>query len=122
MSVSSLPSAYTDNALSSAWSQAAAWQAGHASVSTSSVDVQLGKFGLTYSRHDVSYSAPVPQTSSATHFQHELEVQRLAQHVRPFCPAGQYTQNSGLQRRGHQAYAHQAMQIRTIAPMINVHV
>ncbi|GAB1410457.1 hypothetical protein MASR1M90_16110 [Desulfovibrionales bacterium] len=124
MAISSLPSAYTENALrtDASWSLTALHQMAHASVSTSSVDVRLGKFGLSYSRQDISYTDPAPQASTPPHFQHELELHRLTQHVSPFRPAGSYTQAPSLQRRGHLAYTHQAMQIRTITPMISVRV
>ena len=120
MSVNSLPSSYTTEALGvgSSWDQAATQQMIQASVSTRKIGVNLGSFGLEYSSQEVTVEPRVATVSSS--FDQELELFRLSQHITPFTPAGAYTQNALIQRQGFSAYAQQANMARQVSPMLSV--
>ncbi|PKN42571.1 MAG: hypothetical protein CVU60_06170 [Deltaproteobacteria bacterium HGW-Deltaproteobacteria-18] len=91
-----------------------------ARVSTRTVAVQLGKLGVSLSTQNISLDEPAPKILKD--FAQELELQYLTQHVSPYRPAGNYSQNANLQRLGAGAYSQQAFQTRTINPMISVTV
>jgi hypothetical protein len=90
----------------------------NALVSTRTVGVQIGKLGVSLRTQDISFT---PETAPAfdADFAQELELQRLTFYVDPFRPAGAFSQNANLQRLGASAYARQALQTRSVNPMIS---
>lgn len=91
-----------------------------AKVSTRTVAMQLGKLGVSLSTQNISLDEPAPKILKD--FAQELELQYLTQHVSPYRPAGDYSQNANLQRLRAGAYSQQAFQTRTVNSMISVTV
>jgi hypothetical protein len=121
MTVSPLNS-YSSQSLGSDanWNGGAAKEMLFAKVSTRTVALQLGKLGVSLSTQNISLDEPAPKILKD--FAQELELQYLTQHVSPYRPAGDYSQNMNLQRLRAGAYSQQAFQTRTINPMISVTV
>lgn len=116
-------SSYSSQSLSSDVEQdrGQARQLLNARVSTRTVGVQLGKLGVSLRTQDISFTPETAPTFAAD-FAQELELQRLTFYVDPFRPVGATSQNANLQRLGASAYARQALQTRSVNPMISVTV
>lgn len=88
-----------------------------ARVSTRTVGMQLGKFGVSFSTQNISLDEPAPKILKD--FAQELELQYLTQHVSPYRPAGVYAPNATTQRLGAMAYGQQSS-LRSPSQMISV--
>lgn len=90
----------------------------NAAVTTRTVGLNIGKFGVSYTTRNISFT---PDRTSSPTFEQELELSTLsANYVGPFRPAASYSQNATIQRIGLSAYASQAAQSRSMTPMLDI--